>query len=82
VALLDGCIVWLPEVDLPPPHEPEAEQDVTFLPLQEITVLWPRWMLDRLAVMDRVGDGGGAVLETETPTVREMLPPGPLQVIV
>jgi hypothetical protein len=82
VALLDGCIFWLPEVDFPPPQEPEAEQEVALLLVQETTVLWPCWMLDGLAKIERLGAGVGALCVTATPPVLETLPPAPLQVRV
>lgn len=75
-------MVWLPEMDLLPPQEPEAEHDVALLLNQETTVLCPCWILVGLALMDKVGAGGGALAVTATETVRVTLPPVPLQVRV
>jgi hypothetical protein len=70
-----------------PPQEPDAEQEVVFELFQEMTVLWPCWMLDRLALIDRLGaagggGGGGVFCATATPTVRVTFPPAPLHVKV
>jgi hypothetical protein len=85
--LLDGCIAWLPEVDLPPPQEPEAEHAVVLVLAHCSIVLWPCWMLVGLATRFSVGAGvgggfgsdgvGGALLLTPTMIVLLVPPRGP-----
>jgi hypothetical protein len=84
VAFEEGCTDWLPEVGLLPPQEPEAEHDVALLLDQETRVLCPCWILEGLALRDKLGAGAGAgeLAVTATETVRATFPPAPLQVSV
>lgn len=77
-------MLWLPEVGLLPPQEPEAEHEVALLVVQETTVVCPCLILVGLALIDKLGAGvgGGVFAVTATDTVRVMLPPEPLHVSV
>ena len=77
VALLFGETVAEPLV-LPPVLNPEPEQLVALLELQESVLLCPCVMLEGLAERDALGAGVGA--ETFTRVLFESLPPAPIQV--
>lgn len=84
MAFEEGCIVWLPDVGLLPPHDPEAEHELAWLLVQERTVLCPCSILVELRLMDKAGAGagGGVFAVTAIEAVRVMLPPAPMQVSV